>query len=138
MDALARKIEAEKANKALVAGGEGSDAGYPAGSAIAGELPFVGEDACGEPIFCKVARTGDWIADGEVGEAYARIFLERLERIRVGQRPPLLAWIVKDMVRAGPANWSGLEVGFLQYLERTFAHMIARERLMGACIAPRD
>src|SRR5262249_43484943 len=120
MDALARKIKAEKANRAPVAGGEGSDAFYPAapGSAIAGELPFVSKDAEGKPIFWKVEASGDWIADGDVGEAHARIFVKR---IRAQQPRPPLAWIVSDMVRAGPANWSGAEVGFLSYMERACA-----------------
>jgi hypothetical protein len=88
---------------------------------LADVLPFIGRHADGKPNFWSVARSGGWGADCAVGEAYARMFLER---VRAHQSRPLLAWIVEDMVRAGPANWSGVEVGFLQYMERASARFM--------------
>jgi hypothetical protein len=85
------------------------------------DLPFVGKDPDGKSTFWQVEASGDWGTDGKTGEAYAQIFVER---IRAGQRRPLLAWIVRDMVCAGPARWSGMEVGFLQYIERASARFM--------------
>jgi len=77
-------------------------------------MPFVSKNEAGKPCFWQVEASGYWLADCDVGEEYARTYIERARQ----NQPPLLSWIVHDMVRAGPDTWSGIEIGFLPCLAR--------------------
>lgn len=81
-------------------------------TAYSGALPFVGATPTPKAgsmrsFWCVGEPTGRWERDAHLGAEYARIYLERR------QRPgcPPLAWIVRDMIRAG--RYSGIEAGFL-------------------------
>jgi hypothetical protein len=87
-------------------------------------LPFTGVTSEGTPSFWRAEPSGEYLADGQVGEEYGRALTKRM---RSGQPVPPLAWIIEQMVRRGPTKWSGVEVGFLQYLVRTLAEALTSE-----------
>ena len=60
--------------------------------------------------FWEVKSGGIWHEDCDLGEEYARIYLEHLRK--TGKPYPLMCWIVNDMVAA--RRWSGVECGFVQ------------------------
>jgi hypothetical protein len=69
-------------------------------------LPFMGKKPNGRTLCWKVEPTGDWLADNEIGEQYARMLL----KLRTSRRP-LLCLIVRDMIATG--RYTGIEAGFL-------------------------
>ncbi len=76
-------------------------------------LPFVrtrtkGEKGIGRH-FWSVTASGDYAADYNQGRAWALLVLPFL-KFNVG--PPLLSWIVADMIAAGEKN--GLVLGFIR------------------------
>jgi hypothetical protein len=77
-------------------------------------LPFTSSSA--EPSglhgtghrYWDVVPSGDWCADLEVGEEYARMWLHLVRT----QRPrPVISWILGDMIAAG--KFTGVEAGFV-------------------------
>jgi hypothetical protein len=87
-------------------------------------LPFTGVTPDGARAFWISAPSGKYLADGQVGEEYGRLLIDRM---RSHQPVPQLAWIVEDMVRRGPTKWSGVEVGFLQTLTRALTEALTSE-----------
>jgi len=79
------------------------------------ELPFVGKDERGKPVFWKVEATGDWIADSEAGEVYARTSSNA--HAKISRRSILGSW-TRWSARAKEVV--GIEVG-LQYLYSLWA-----------------
>jgi hypothetical protein len=76
-------------------------------------LPFVvdldKEDEHGRRrVFWRVAPTGDWCADCEIGVLFARQLFDSKPR---EMWPVILGWIVKDMIIAG--HHSGIDCGFM-------------------------
>lgn len=80
-------------------------------------LPFVSTIPRTDRCFWSVEPAGnDWVMDSAVGAEYARIYLDQ----RTIPGPcPALAWIIRDMVKAG--RWTGVEAGFASVIERAAA-----------------
>lgn len=72
-----------------------------------GSLPFTTRDEDDARRFWCVESSGDWVEDCEVGQEYARLYLDRVDR----DAAPLLGWIVADMMRQDRPI-SGVEIGF--------------------------
>ena len=77
-------------------------------------LPFTRDgQGNGAPVWWDVKPSGEWADDCDVGAEYARIYAEMAAS---GAKKPLLAWILRDMIRAG--KFGGVEAGFAQAIER--------------------
>lgn len=72
-------------------------------------LPFTGGTS---KSFWQVMPSGDWIADCEVGAAYAAIYARH---VKENSGIPL-CWIVQDMIKSG--RYTGIEAGFMGEINR--------------------
>ena len=86
----------------------------------AGSLPFVRDkDDSTKRDFWAVNANGIWSDDCTVGHEYGRIYLARCTHYGA----PALAWIVRDMIRAG--RYTGVEAGFSGALANALPRRIA-------------
>jgi hypothetical protein len=71
-------------------------------------FPFVGK-IDDKVVFWLVEPSGTWLADCELGERYARMFIKLITSGRTSVA--LLGWVVKGMISTG--RFTGIECGFM-------------------------
>ena len=99
-----------------------------------GALPFVFTPHSGGRDFWRVATTGSYAQDCNVGKVFAREMLEYMEADVLG--PSILVWVVREMIKKGPpdAGNDGLVVGFISAIgDAAIGSVVARPSAATSC-----
>lgn len=97
-------------------------------------LPFVHDAAPEDPLdekrcFWRVHPSGELTSDIRRGASFTRHALAYMRRFDF---PPLLGWIVRDMIAKG--RFDGLEIGFLRLIATAIMNETSNDRHHSLCL----